>query len=72
MGYYNEKDHKKSVTLTIISIVFSIVGAALIVIGCYNSIVSWLKSAGVLIVCVCIPLLIYVVYKKINDNIKRM
>ena len=72
MGYYKEKDHKKSIVLTIISIVFSIIGAILIVIGYHNEVVSWFKNAGVLIVCVCIPLLIYVVYKKINDNINRM
>ena len=72
MGYYKEKDHKKSIALTIISIVFSIIGAILIVIGYHNEVVSWFKNAGVLIVCVCIPLLIYVVYKKINNNIKRM
>ena len=72
MGYYKEKDHKKSIALTIISIVFSIIGAILIVIGYHNEVVSWFKSAGVLIVCVCIPLLIYVVYKKINDKSEHL
>lgn len=72
MEFYKEKNHKKSVISTIITLSFLLIGIALFIVGYYNEMLSWVKDCGVVIICLSVPAVVFIVYLLINGKVKRM
>lgn len=59
-------------SLTLTTLIFIILGIVLILLGTFNQVVSWLKTFGIaFLVCAC-PLVIWVIYRVVNNKIKEM
>ena len=59
-------------SLTLVTFIFISLGIALILIGAHSQIVSWLKTFGIaFLVCAC-PLVLWAIYRVINNKIKEM
>lgn len=71
MAKYNQAKWRVG-SLTLVTLIFIILGVALVLIGAYSQVVSWLKTFGIaFLVCAC-PLVIWVIFKVINKKIKEM
>lgn len=66
-----KKSKKSSIGVTIVTLVFAVIGAICLVIGYQDQVLSWLKTTGIVIlVASAIPLLVlgyYLIQKKIES-----
>ena len=69
--FKKEKGSKANLVVTIITLVFALIGGACIIIGYKNEFVWWLSTFGIVILVICLPVLIVVLHsiimKKIGD-----
>lgn len=74
MGNYNLKPggNKTNVIVGIISAIFLIAGIALIVVANFTELVSWLKTFGITLCVMCVPLIIMIIYRVLKNEINKI
>ena len=71
MANYNKPNgNNKNIGMVVITIVFAIIGIVCFIIGYNNEIISWMKTFGIVILVLLLPLIVFLVYKFIIEKIK--
>ena len=73
MANYNKpKTKNKNLGVIIVMSVFAVLGIACIIIGYGNEFVSWLKTFGIVIVVLALPVIVFIVYRILVKKVKEM
>ena len=74
MANYNLKPggNKANIVVGIISAIFLIAGITLIVVANFTELVSWLKTFGITLCVMCVPLIITIIYSVLNNKINKI
>lgn len=72
MAYYRDNGSKKNIGMIIITLIFALIGLVCIIIGYKNEVLNWLKTMGIVMVVVMMPVLIWFAFRLISKKIKEM
>ena len=64
--------NKANIVVGIISAIFLIAGITLIVVANFTELVSWLKTFGITLCVMCVPLIITIIYSVLNNKINKI
>lgn len=66
------KEAKAKISIALISAVFAVLAAICIIIGYKNEVFSWLKTTGIVVLVISLPVFLYFVYTYLMKKIKEM
>jgi hypothetical protein len=65
------KSKKLNITM-VISLVFLLIGVALILVACKNDILNWISKFGITVVVIATPVLILCIFLRVKKKIDEM
>lgn len=66
------KEAKTKISIALISAAFAILAAICIIIGYKNEVFSWLKTTGIVVLVISLPVFLYFIYTYLMKKIKEM
>lgn len=75
MAKFNPKKNKASkgnISILGTTLGFLVLGIVLLIIGCQEHVLTWLKTTGIVLLVLAIPVLIFMVHNIIIEKIKDM
>ena len=75
MGKFNPKKNKASkgnISILGTTLGFLVLGIVLLIIGCQDNVIPWLKTTGIVLLVLAIPAIICLVHNIIIEKIKDM
>lgn len=64
--------NKTNLAVIIVIIIFALIGGTLLLIGYKNEMLKWMKTFGIVLLVLILPLAIFVIYTSVNKKIKDM
>lgn len=64
--------NKTNIAVIIVIIIFALIGGTLLLIGYKNEMLKWMKTFGIVLLVLTLPLVVFVIYTNVNRKIKDM
>lgn len=72
MGKFNKKSSIGKVSVCATTLGFLVLGIILLIIGCKDNVVPWLKTTGIAILVIAVPIILWFAHLYISEKIKEM
>lgn len=74
MGKFKQKAKASKGNISILgtTLGFLILGIVLLIIGCQDNVIPWLKTTGIVLLVIAVPVLIWMVHSIVIEKIKDM